>query len=156
MEEVSGQDLAWFFRQWLNRPGSPELKGTWRYRPEDHQIEVELEQVQPGDPYRLPIEIGIDREGDGAAPDREGRADRSAASLRAQGRHGAGFGRARPQLLGLVEVDFRASDEALRPAKPRQGAMRLRPAPKSCPVATPQIASAILAPPMAEGSISLA
>jgi aminopeptidase N len=63
MEEVSGQDLAGFFRQWLDRPGSPELKGTWRYRPEDHKIEVELEQVQPGDPYRLPIEIGIHAKG---------------------------------------------------------------------------------------------
>ena len=33
MEEASGQDLAWFFHQWLKRPGSPEVNGTWRYRP---------------------------------------------------------------------------------------------------------------------------
>ncbi len=44
MEEVSGQDLAGFFHQWLKRPGSPEIKGTWRYRPGDHKIEIELKQ----------------------------------------------------------------------------------------------------------------
>ncbi len=63
MEEVSGQDLGWFFHQWLKRPGSPEVNGTWRYRPGDHRIEIELNQAQPGDPYRLPIEIGIIAEG---------------------------------------------------------------------------------------------
>ena len=63
MEEVSGQDLAGFFQPWLKRPGSPEINGTWRYRPDDHKIELELKQVQPGEPYRLPLEIGITVEG---------------------------------------------------------------------------------------------
>jgi aminopeptidase N len=63
MEENSGQDLGWFFRQWLRRPGSPEVNGTWHYRPEDHRLDIELTQAQPGDPYRLPIEIGLTVEG---------------------------------------------------------------------------------------------
>jgi aminopeptidase N len=63
MEEVSGQDLAEFFQQWLKRPGSPEIHGTWRYRPEDRKLEIELNQVQPGESYRLSIEIGITQEG---------------------------------------------------------------------------------------------
>jgi aminopeptidase N len=63
MEETSGQDLAWFFNQWLKRPGSPKLEGTWQYRPQEHQIEVELNQTQPDGPYRLPIEMGITVEG---------------------------------------------------------------------------------------------
>jgi aminopeptidase N len=63
MEEVSGQDLAGFFHQWLERPGSPEIKGTWRYRAEKHRLEIELEQVQPGEPYRLAVEVGITEEG---------------------------------------------------------------------------------------------
>jgi aminopeptidase N len=63
MEENSGQDLSGFFRQWLNRPGSPALEGSWRYRPQDHRIELELTQTQPSDPYRLPIEIGISMDG---------------------------------------------------------------------------------------------
>ena len=28
---ASGQDLRWFFTQWLRRPGSPALEGGWRY-----------------------------------------------------------------------------------------------------------------------------
>jgi aminopeptidase N len=63
MEETSGADLAWFFRQWLNRPGSPALERTWEYRPQEHRIAITLDQTQPGDPYRLPIEIGIATEG---------------------------------------------------------------------------------------------
>jgi len=63
IEENSGQDLSWFFRQWLNRAGSPELKGSWQYAPEPKRIEIALSQVQPGDPYRLPIEIGIKTDG---------------------------------------------------------------------------------------------
>ena len=31
MEEVSGQDLGWFFAQWLNRSGVPQVSGSWRY-----------------------------------------------------------------------------------------------------------------------------
>jgi aminopeptidase N len=65
MEEVSGQDLAGFFQQWLRQPGSPEVNGNWRYRPEDHKLEVELNQVQPGEPYRLSLEIGITADGSG-------------------------------------------------------------------------------------------
>jgi aminopeptidase N len=59
MEEHVRQDLTWFFRQWLYRAGSPELDGSWRYDVERKRIEVELSQLQPGDPYRLPIELGI-------------------------------------------------------------------------------------------------
>jgi aminopeptidase N len=59
MEEASGQDLAWFFRQWLNRPGSPSVRASWRFDPEKKEVVVELAQAQDGAAYRLPIEIGI-------------------------------------------------------------------------------------------------
>ncbi|HEX3448093.1 MAG TPA: M1 family metallopeptidase [Isosphaeraceae bacterium] len=59
MEENSHRDLSWFFRQWLKQPGSPVVEGSWQYRPEDKRIAIELAQVQSGDPYRLPLEIGI-------------------------------------------------------------------------------------------------
>ena len=29
MEQASGQKLDWFFRQWLERPGFPEVDVTW-------------------------------------------------------------------------------------------------------------------------------
>jgi aminopeptidase N len=59
MEDVSNKDLTWFFDQWLKRPGSPQLKGSWRYLADQKQLEVTLSQIQTGDPYRLPLELGI-------------------------------------------------------------------------------------------------
>jgi len=59
MEEVSGADLGWFFQQWLYRAGTPGLEGGWRYNPESRKIEIELAQMQPGDAYRLPLEVAV-------------------------------------------------------------------------------------------------
>jgi aminopeptidase N len=60
MEEDSGADLGWFFKQWLNRPGSPVVEGGWRYNAETKRIEIELAQTQAGDAYRLPLEVGVE------------------------------------------------------------------------------------------------
>jgi aminopeptidase N len=65
MERAAGQDLSWFFRQWLTRSGVPALRGGWRYDAAARQIAIELTQAQEGEPYRLPIEVGISS---GAAP----------------------------------------------------------------------------------------
>lgn len=59
MERVSGSDLKWFFRQWLNRAGVPKLQGQWVYEETTRQVAVTLEQVQPGELFRLSIELGI-------------------------------------------------------------------------------------------------
>ena len=59
MEEASGQDLRWFFNQWLTRPGTPVIEGSWRYDNARKQIDVDLSQTAAGSPFRLPIEIGI-------------------------------------------------------------------------------------------------
>ena len=59
MEETSGVDLDWFFKQWLYRPGSPVVEGGWRYNAGSRKIEIELAQTQPGEAYRLPMEVGI-------------------------------------------------------------------------------------------------
>ena len=64
MEEQSGQELSWFFDQWLERSASPVIDGTWRYDAAANRIEVDLGQTQPGDPYRLNLELGI-TDGDG-------------------------------------------------------------------------------------------
>jgi aminopeptidase N len=57
MEEAAGADLGWFFRQWLYRPGSPAVEARWRYDSGAKKVTLELTQAQPGEPYRLPIEI---------------------------------------------------------------------------------------------------
>jgi aminopeptidase N len=66
MEKQSGKDLAWFFKQWLRRPGSPVIDGAWHYDAVTKKVVVRLTQKQPGDAYRLLLEVGISREG--AAP----------------------------------------------------------------------------------------
>jgi aminopeptidase N len=63
MEENSGLELSWFFRQWLKRAGSPVVEGSWRYDTAAKQVVIELAQTQPGEAYRLPLEIGITIEG---------------------------------------------------------------------------------------------
>jgi len=59
MEEVSKQDLAWFFHQWLNRSGVPALEGSWRYDAAAKRVRIVLRQTQPGEPFRFSIGIGI-------------------------------------------------------------------------------------------------
>ena len=59
MEQASGTDLKWFFTQWLTRSGVPKLEGTWQYDAASKRVTVTLSQTVTGDPFRLPIEIGI-------------------------------------------------------------------------------------------------
>ena len=59
MEQTSGQDLTWFFRQWLNRPGVPALSGTWRYDATAKEVVVTVRQTQTAEPYRLSLGVGL-------------------------------------------------------------------------------------------------
>jgi aminopeptidase N len=59
MEEASRQDLKWFFDQWLHRPVSPSFDGTWSYDAAAKAIRVDLAQTQRGDPYRVPLQLGV-------------------------------------------------------------------------------------------------
>ena len=59
MERAAGAPLSWFFDQWLKRPGMPALRGSWRYDTTARQVQIELQQVQGGEPFRIPLEIAI-------------------------------------------------------------------------------------------------
>jgi len=59
MEEVSGQDLTWFFAQWLTRPGVPHLSGGWRYDSAAKAVVVTVNQTQPGNPFRFALGLGF-------------------------------------------------------------------------------------------------
>ncbi|MCL5029680.1 MAG: M1 family metallopeptidase [Bacteroidetes bacterium] len=58
MEDVSGKNLAWFFDEWIYKPGFPILKGNWRYN--NNKITVTLAQIQTfNNSFKFPLEIGI-------------------------------------------------------------------------------------------------
>jgi len=59
MEHVSGQELSWFFRQWLNRSGVPVVEGDWHYDAAARQVVVTILQAQAGEPYRLTVGVGV-------------------------------------------------------------------------------------------------
>src|SRR3954471_3159469 len=59
MERASHTDLRWFFDQWLKRPMSPSLDGTWSYDAAAKRITIDLTQTQAGDAYRFPVEFGV-------------------------------------------------------------------------------------------------
>jgi aminopeptidase N len=58
-ETASGKDLNWFFDQWYNRPGHPELKITYKWDEAARQQTVFLEQTQQGEAFILPMAIDI-------------------------------------------------------------------------------------------------
>ncbi len=66
MEEASGQDLRWFFDQWLHRNLSPALSGSWSYDATARQVVIELTQVQTGSPYRFSLDVGVAPDSAGA------------------------------------------------------------------------------------------
>jgi aminopeptidase N len=68
MEEHGHVDLKWFFDQWLRRPGSPVVEGTWQYDATSRTVRLDLHQRQDGDAYRLPLEIGLRTGEDGREP----------------------------------------------------------------------------------------
>jgi aminopeptidase N len=57
MEEAAGAPLGWFFAQWVARPGIPALAssvvGSGAART------LRIEQLQPGEPYRLSVEVEL-------------------------------------------------------------------------------------------------
>ncbi len=59
MEQASGQDLTWFFTQWLNRSGVPALAGTWRYDAAAREVVVTVRQTQNSEAYRLTLGVGL-------------------------------------------------------------------------------------------------
>lgn len=56
-EEVSGEDLNWFFNQWFFSPGHPELNITYGFDAETKEAVVNVEQTQNTDRYPAIFEL---------------------------------------------------------------------------------------------------
>ncbi len=63
MEEVSGEDLSWFFDQWLRKPGHPIIEAKWEYNAQAKAAVIDFEQIQDGHVFRFPIDIAVYTEG---------------------------------------------------------------------------------------------
>jgi aminopeptidase N len=59
LEAASGRDLAAFFRQWLFRPGLPELRLEWRWDEAAGEAVVDVAQVQAGEAFDLDLELAL-------------------------------------------------------------------------------------------------
>ncbi len=64
MEDVSGQDLGWFFRQWIFTSGHPELTIEWTYDQQKKEVVLQVEQKQPEGPFRFFLDLrAVDQDG---------------------------------------------------------------------------------------------
>jgi aminopeptidase N len=63
VEQVSGQKLDWFFKQWLNTAGHPRISFFWKYQQASKTIEITLEQLQNEGAFQFPLEIGLNFNG---------------------------------------------------------------------------------------------
>lgn len=63
MEEESGIELGWFFEQWLERPGYPQVEARTKWDGEAGVLSLELVQTQPWPPFRFPLDIEANGEG---------------------------------------------------------------------------------------------
>ncbi len=63
MEEASGEDLSTFFDQWIYKGGHPRIGGTWHYDIKSKRLSIELNQLQSGQLFKVPLEIGFGQDG---------------------------------------------------------------------------------------------
>jgi hypothetical protein len=52
-------ELKSFLAQWLDRSGAPVLRVEWWSVDRGAAAEIDVEQLQPGDPFRFPLEVEI-------------------------------------------------------------------------------------------------
>ncbi|WP_162427728.1 M1 family metallopeptidase [Pontibacter pudoricolor] len=59
-EDVTGEDLMWFFDQWFMKPGHPELKVSHAFQ--NGQLTIAVQQLQDttySPVYRLPLKVAV-------------------------------------------------------------------------------------------------
>jgi aminopeptidase N len=58
-EDVTGQDLNWFWNQWYFGAGHPKLDINYEYNPSGKTARVFIKQTQSGKIFRLPVAIDV-------------------------------------------------------------------------------------------------
>ena len=59
MEEVSGEDLNWFFNQWFLGKGHPVIFTEQEINQEQQTLTLRIQQAQSFDVFRLPVKIAL-------------------------------------------------------------------------------------------------
>ncbi len=63
IEETTGQNLDWFFKQWLYEPGYPEYDVKWSYNQRNRTLQLNVKQKQDLNKtglFQMPVDIRID------------------------------------------------------------------------------------------------
>jgi aminopeptidase N len=63
MEAAGGMPLESFFREWVYRPGLPELRITWGWDEGTRQAAVSVEQVQAAEVYEAALDLAFRAQG---------------------------------------------------------------------------------------------
>ncbi len=58
-----GEDLGWFFDQWIYRAGHPVVEVNWSWDDQRGEVSLRLRQTQPQEPFRMPVTLAFE-EGD--------------------------------------------------------------------------------------------
>ncbi|HZY24292.1 MAG TPA: M1 family aminopeptidase, partial [Bacteroidales bacterium] len=58
-EEVTGQDLNWFWNEWYFGNGHPKLDISYNYAPSGNKAKVTIKQTQTGKIFKMPIAIDV-------------------------------------------------------------------------------------------------
>ena len=59
MEQVSGKDLATFFKQWLDQAGYPKLAVQWQFEADKKTVKIKVEQVQGATQFEFPLDLAV-------------------------------------------------------------------------------------------------
>ena len=87
MSAAAGEDLAWFFAEWVDRPGAPAIRlesAEVVTRGGSHALELTLAQTQDGEPYAVDVPVYLTAAVFAAGGEADGAPRRAAPALHAR------------------------------------------------------------------------
>ena len=63
IEEVTGKNMDWFFKQWVYEPGFPEYEVKWNFNQRNNSVKIKVSQIQDlslNNLFKMPVRIQID------------------------------------------------------------------------------------------------